>query len=59
MSDHRLFNNLRELNPTDDEIAELYEDLRYVFDSPFDNAINEAIIVRKCAYIEAAQPYLN
>lgn len=59
MNEHRLINQLTASNATEDEIAELYEDLAYIFKNPFDDAINEAIVARGANYIEAAQPYLN
>lgn len=53
---HKLFDQLTAANVTNEEIEELYRDLQFVFENPFDEAINEAISVRKCAYIEQAQP---
>jgi len=56
---HKLFEQLTASNVTDEEIEDLYNDLKFVFDSPFDNAIDEAIKVRKCAYIEQAVPLMH
>ena len=56
---HRLFDQLSAANASDDEIEELYNDLKFVFDNPFDDAINEAIKVRQCSYIEQPQPVAN
>lgn len=56
---HKLFNELTAANVTDEEIEDLYNDLKFVFDSPFDTAIDEAIKVRKCAYIEQARPLMH
>jgi len=57
--DHKLFNQLVAANAADEEIAELYEDLRYIFDAPFDELINEAVSKRGCVYIEACQLLAN
>jgi len=56
---HKLFDQLAAANVADDEIAELYEDLRYIFDSTFDEYINEAVNKRGCVYIEIYQPLAN
>ena len=56
---HKLFEQLTAANVTDEEIEDLYKDLQFVFDSPFDNAIDEAINVRKCAYVEQAHPLMH
>ena len=53
---HKLFDQLTAAEASDDEIEELYMDLRFVFDNPFDAAINEAIHQRGAAYIEQARP---
>ncbi len=55
----KLFDQLTAADVTDEEIEELYRDLQFVFDSPFDNAINEAITLRQCSYIEQAQPLVH
>lgn len=57
--DHRLINQLTASDATEDEIKELYEDLRYIFENPFDCSINEAISQRGCAYIEQTQLLAN
>lgn len=44
---------------TDNDIAELYEDLRYIFDAPFDDLINDAVVKRGCVHIELCQPLAN
>jgi hypothetical protein len=41
------------------EIAELFEDLKYVFDNPFDPLINEAVTLRGCTYIETSEQRPN
>ena len=56
---HKLFDDILATNPTDVEIKELYEDLRHVFDSPFDELINEAVSNRGCVYLEICQPVAN
>lgn len=55
----KLFDQLTAANVTDEEIEELYHDLQFVFENPFDNAINEAITLRQCAYIEPVQPLIH
>jgi len=51
----RLFDEVLATAPTDTEIQELYTDLSYVFGSPFDTKINEAITMRGAVYIEMPQ----
>ena len=53
---HKLFNQLTDANVDDDEIEELYQDLRFIFDDPFDVVINDAIKQRGVVYIEQIQP---
>ncbi len=53
---HKLFDQLTEANVANEEIEELYEDLRFIFESPFDAAINDAIRNRGALYIEQTQP---
>lgn len=52
---HKLFDQLTEANVANEEIEELYEDLRFIFESPFDAAINDAIRNRGALYIEQTQ----
>ena len=52
---HKLFDQLTQANATDEEIEELYRDLQFVFDNPFDTEITLALN-RNCAYIEQTQP---
>lgn len=54
-----LCQQLFDANATDEEIAELYNDLKYIFDAPFDELINEAVNKRGCAYIEIFQTLAN
>ncbi len=54
--DHRLFNQLYESNVTDEEVAELFDDLKFVLENPFDAQIEEATSIRGCAYVEQPQP---
>ena len=56
---HKLFNQLVATNVSDDEIEELYKDLQYIFDFPFDELINEAVNKRGCVYIEHCQRLAN
>ena len=52
---HKLFDQLTAANVTDEEIEELYMDLQFVFENPFDDEINLAM-ARNCVYIEQTQP---
>ena len=53
---HKLSDQLTAAQVSDDEIEELFADLQFVFENPFDDKINEAISQRQCSYIEQAQP---
>ena len=53
---HKLFDQLTAADVADEEIEELYHDLRFIFENPFDTAINEATSKRGASYIEQAQP---
>ncbi len=53
---HKLFDQLTEANVSDDDIEELYHDLQFVFESPFDAAIEDAMHRRGAIYIEQDQP---
>ena len=58
-SEHRLFNMLScAKEVTESEIEELYSDLKFVFDNPFDALIEEAVVQRKCTYIELTDQML-
>lgn len=54
---HRLINMLMATEPDEDEVQELYEDLRKIFDGPFDEEINAAM-ARNCIYIEQPESAL-
>ena len=56
--EHRLLNQLTASNCTDEEIKELYEDLQFIYDNPFDQIVNDAI-QRGCAYVEIHQAVAN
>ena len=56
---HKLFDQLMAAEASDDEIAELYNDLKYLFDAPFDELINEAVNKRGCVYMEICQSLAN
>jgi hypothetical protein len=56
---HKLMGQLMAANVSEEEIAELYEDLKYVFDSPFDTAIGIAVDTRGCTYVEFAEQRPN
>lgn len=55
----RLFDQLIDMGATDEEVEELYKELQFVFENPFDGAINEAIALRQCAYIEPMEKTLQ
>ena len=62
MSDHiphKLMGQLMSANVSEVEIAELFEDLKYIFDNPFDCAINEAITLRGSTYVEVGNNLPN
>lgn len=59
MANHKLINQLTAANADEDEIMELYTDLQFIYDNPFDTAIEEAVTVRKCAYVEITQNLPN
>ena len=56
---HKLINQLTASNASEDEIVELYVDLQFIYDNPFDEAIEDAITVRRCAYVEIDQMVAN
>jgi hypothetical protein len=56
---HKRFIELLGAGTSDDEFKELYEELRYIFDSPFDKLINEAVSNRGCVYVELRQTLPN
>ena len=56
----KLFKNLLDANVADDEIAELYEDLKFLFaDSSFDDAVHDAVTNRGAQYIEVPEQRPN
>jgi hypothetical protein len=56
--DHKLMGHLTASDATPDEIKELFNDLKYIYDNPFDTYINEAM-ERGCVYIEQQDPLAN
>jgi hypothetical protein len=56
---HKLLDQLMAENVTDDEIADLYKDLQHIFDTLFDELINEAVSKRGCVYVEVCQLLAN
>jgi hypothetical protein len=56
---HKLMGQLMAANVSEEEIAELYEDLGYIFANPFDTSINEAITTRGATYVEIADQLPN
>lgn len=53
--DHKLFNQLMAAQASDEEVAELYQDLYRVIEQPFDTLIHEAVSQRRCVYIVPAK----
>lgn len=56
---HKLFNQLMASNPDEDEVEELYNDLKAMFAGPFDDAIEDAVANRQCVYIELPEQLLS
>lgn len=52
---HKLFGQLSAADCSDEDIEDLYHDLKYVFDNPFNEQI-ELAMARNCAYVEVNQP---
>ena len=50
--DHKLFTQIAASDASEDELAELYEDLKFILDNPFAELIDEAVIKRGCVYVE-------
>ena len=54
-SGHKLFNMLMSAPEiTESEIEDLFSDLKYVLENPFDPLIQEAVTCRNCTYVEVA-----
>jgi hypothetical protein len=52
---HKLFNMLMSApEVTESEIEDLFNDLKYVLENPFDALIQDAVSHRNCTYIELA-----
>lgn len=56
---HKLFLDLIGAGSSGEEMKELYEDLRDIFDGPFDRLINDAVSNRGCVYMELRQALPN
>ena len=57
---HKLITQLTNADGvTDAEIEELFSDLTFIYNNPFDAEIEKAIAVRGCAYVEVHQPRPN
>ena len=54
--DHKLLNQITAADVTEEDIQELYDDLKFIYDNPFDETIKKAIAERCVAYIEINQP---
>ena len=52
MAGHILITQLMAADPDEEDVLELYEDLKEIFDDPFTDNINQAITERGCTYIE-------
>jgi len=52
---HKLIQQLSAANVSEEEIMELYQDLQFIYDNPFDAEIEKAITIRKCSYVEVPQ----
>lgn len=55
----RLFTQIIEANVSDDEIEALYGDLKYIFESSFDEAVHEAVSNRGAHYVEMPEQRIN
>ena len=53
---HRLLNQITAAEVTEEEIKELFDDLKFIYDNPFDETIRKAIAERCVAYVEIHQP---
>jgi len=56
---HKLFLDLIGVGSSDEEMKELYQDLRDIFDGPFDKLISDAVSNRGCVYVELRQALPN
>lgn len=59
MMNHKLINQLSSANAAEEEIEELFQDLKFIYENPFDQAIEEAVNKRGCAYVEISQPVIH
>jgi hypothetical protein len=56
----RLINQLSSSpDVSEEEILELFQDLTFVYNNPFDEQIEIALTQRGCAYVEQYQPVPN
>jgi hypothetical protein len=54
MADHRLMKQLLSSESvTEEEVLELYEDLKNIYDNPVDSILEDAIVNRGCTYVES------
>ena len=56
---HRLFNQLMAADASEEEVEELYNDLKFIFENPFDKAIEVALMNHGATYIEQNNQRLN
>jgi hypothetical protein len=56
---HRLFNQLMAADASEEEVEELYNDLKFIFENPFDRAIEVALTQHGSTYIEQNNQRLN
>jgi hypothetical protein len=55
MKKHSLISQLQLADVTEEQIEELFDDLKYVFDNPFDAAIDLATMDNRASYFEYPQ----
>ena len=53
---HRLLNQITAAEVTEEEIKELFDDLKFIYENPFQETVEKAIVERAVAYIEINQP---
>lgn len=59
LMNHKLINQLSAANVAEEDIEELFQDLKFVYENPFDAAIKEAVDTRGCAYVEISQSVVH
>jgi hypothetical protein len=59
LMNHKLINQLSAANAAEEDIEELFQDLKFVYENPFDAAIEEAVNARGCVYVEISQSVVH